>query len=83
VGVTVGIMKVGVITVGVIVGVVGVAVPTNKVSGALVNPDIAAMILVIPFAMPVANPTEEIVAAATFELVHVTSAVISAVEPSA
>ena len=55
---------------------------TVKVTAALVIPDKDAVISVVPAAIPVAKPEEEIVATLVPELAQVTSDVISAVESS-
>jgi hypothetical protein len=51
---------------------VGAAVTTGKFTDELVIPAMAAVILVVPAATPVAKPVEEIVAAAGVSLVQVT-----------
>ena len=52
----------------VVIGAVVMGVPTCKITGALLIPDMVAVILVVPFANPVAKPAEEIVATAISEL---------------
>jgi len=69
----------------VIVGVVAlgsIGFRTGKVSGRLVNPDIAAVILALPDATPVARPVEEMVTIAGWELIQVTREETLAVDPS-
>ena len=51
---------------------VGVESPTDKITGRLVIPDMAAVIFVFPSATPVAKPTEEMVATVLSELIQVT-----------
>ena len=48
--------------------VVDAAATTVKLTGGLVTPDMAAVILVVPAATPVANPSESIVAVAGVSL---------------
>lgn len=57
-------------------------VATGNFAAGLVNPDMAAVISVLPSLMPAANPFEDMVATPESELTQVTLEVISAVEPS-
>jgi len=61
--------------------VVVVGATTVKVIGALFNPNRATVILVVPSALLVAIPSEDIVATLVLELVQVTGEVISETMP--
>ena len=87
-GVVVGVVvSVGVVVVAggveVDVGVdVGAGATTVRVIAWLVDPEMAAVISVVPAALPVANPVDDIVATSVSELAQVTWEEMSAVEPS-
>jgi hypothetical protein len=57
-------------------------VATGNFAAGLVNPDMAAVISVLPSLMPAANPFEDMVATPASELNHVTLEVMSTVELS-
>jgi hypothetical protein len=57
------------------------SVITDKVIGGLVIPSRVAVILVVPAATPVAEPSESIVATLISELLHIACVLISAVDP--
>ena len=57
-------------------------VATGNFAAGLVNPDMSAVISVLPSPIPVANPLEDIVATLGAELTQVTLVEMSAVVPS-
>ena len=76
------VVEVVVVVIGVVVvEVVEVAVSIVRFTGILVIPDMAAIILVVPSAIPVTNPVEEMAAILVLELVQVTCELMSIVEP--
>ena len=73
------------VTPDVVVGVVevtDVAVVTVKITDGLVTPFRSAAILAVPVVTPLANPKSSMVAIGVESLVHVTSELMSTVEPS-